>query len=65
MSITTRRLVVPATQPRNPCVAPARFRQAGAHGQRGGAAERRAGRDALRREMKDLPAATRGRPPSP
>jgi len=64
MTDTARRLVVPASKPRNPCVAAARFRQAGAHGRRAGE-ERRAGQRQLRRDLSELKSASRGRPPSP
>ena len=60
------KLIVNASRPRNPLVAAARFRQAGQHGT-GDGAERREGRQALKRElsMLDLPrTAVRGKPPS-
>ena len=59
------RLIVKATKPRNPLVAAARFRQAGEHGARAGA-ERREGREALKRELSklDLPRDLRSKPPS-
>ena len=59
------KLIVPTSKPRNPLVAHARFRQAGAHGAREGA-ERRAGRQALKRELAglDLPRDVRSKPPS-
>ena len=60
------KLIVKASKPRNPLVAAARFRQAGQHGH-GDGAERREGRQALKRELSklDLPrAAVRSKPPS-
>ena len=60
------KLIVKASKPRNPLVAAARFRQAGQHGA-GDGAERREGRQALKRElsMLDLPrTAVRSKPPS-
>jgi hypothetical protein len=59
------KLIVPASKPRNPLVAPARFRRAGRHGADQGAA-RREGRQALERELAklDLPRDTRSKPPS-
>lgn len=57
-------VLIPASTPRNPLAVLARQRKAGAHGRQAGA-ERRAGRDALRRELSALGDATRGRPPSP
>jgi hypothetical protein len=59
------KLIVPASRPRNPLVAAARFRQAGPHGG-GRATDRRAGRQAVRREIAqlDLPRDARRRPPS-
>jgi hypothetical protein len=59
------KLIVEATKPRNPLVAAARFRQAGRHGA-GLGAERRAGRQALKRELStlDLLRAVRSKPPS-
>lgn len=59
------KLIVKASQPRNPLVAAARFRQAGPHGRREGAA-RREGRLALKRELStlDLPRDVRSKPPS-
>ena len=56
---------VPASKPRNPLVAAARFRQAGRHGAQGGAA-RRDGRQAVRRDIADLdlPRNVRSKPPS-
>ena len=59
------KLIVPASKPRNPLVAAAHFRRAGQHdaGQR---AERRDGRQALKRELAalDLPRDVRSKPPS-
>jgi hypothetical protein len=57
--------IVKASKPRNPLVAAARFRHAGAHGSDG--AERREGRQALKRELStlDLPRTARSKPPSP
>ena len=59
------KFIVPATRPRNPFVAAARFRQAGEHGGDRGA-ERREGREALKRELSqlDLPREVRSKPPS-
>jgi hypothetical protein len=59
------KLIVKASRPRNPLVAAARFRQAGRHGH-GGGAQRREGRQALKRELSklDLPCAVRSKPPS-
>ncbi len=60
------KLIVPTAKPRNPLVAVARFRQAGPHGRHEGA-ERRDGRQALKRELTqlDLPRAqTHSKPPS-
>ena len=60
------KLIVKASKPRNPLVAAARFRQAGQHGA-GDGAERREGRQALKRERSklDLPRAiVRSKPPS-
>ena len=59
------KLIVKASRPRNPLVAPARFRQAGQHGAGEGAA-RREGRQALKRELSklDLPRTVRSKPPS-
>ncbi|MFL6626020.1 MAG: hypothetical protein ACJ8G1_06185 [Vitreoscilla sp.] len=58
------KITVPVARPRNPFVAAARFRQAGEHGgdQR---AERRDGRQALKRELSqlDLPRDVRRKPP--
>jgi len=59
------KLIVTRPRPRNPLVAAARFRQAGPHG--GGAgAERREGRQALKRELSQLdqPREVRSKPPS-
>jgi hypothetical protein len=55
---------VPASKPRNPLVAAARFRQAGQHGNGQGDA-RREGRQALKRELAslDLRRDTRPEPP--
>lgn len=47
------KLTVPASKPRNPLVAAARFRQAGQHGN-GRADARREGRQALKRELANL-----------
>ena len=59
------KLIVKASKPRNPLVAAARFRQAGQHAA-GDGAERREGRQALRRELSklDLPRDVRSKPPS-
>ena len=59
------RLIVKPSKPRNPLVAAARFRQAGQHGAKEGAA-RREGRQALKRELStfDLPRNLRSKPPS-
>ncbi|HYP33988.1 MAG TPA: hypothetical protein VES00_19120 [Burkholderiaceae bacterium] len=59
------KLIVPTARPRNPFVAAARFRQAGPHGG-GHGADRREGRQALKRELTqlDLPREVRGKPPS-
>jgi hypothetical protein len=59
------KLIVQASRPRNPLVAPARFRRGGQHGGGQGAA-RRAGRQALKRELSqlDLPRDKRSKPPS-
>lgn len=58
--------IVKASKPRNPLVAAARFRRAGRHGA-GRGAERREGRQALKRELSTLalPRDVRGKPPSP
>ena len=58
------KLIVPASKPRNPLVAAARFRQAGAHGTTR-RTERREGRQALKRELASLvlPRDVRGKPP--
>ena len=58
------KLIVKASKPRNPLVAAARFRQSGQHGA-GAGAERREGRQALKRELSklDLPRAARCKPP--
>ncbi len=47
------KLIVKASRPRNPLVAAARFRHAGPHG-RGERADRRDGRQALKRELAQL-----------
>ena len=47
------KLIVKSSKPRNPLVAAARFRQAGQHGAQAGA-ERRDGRQALKRELAQL-----------
>ena len=59
------KFIVPTSKPRNPLVAHARFRQAGLHGA-GERAERREGRQALKRELAslDLPRDVRSKPPS-
>ena len=59
------KITVPVARPRNPYVAAARFRQAGQHGA-GDGAERREGRQALKREVSqlDLPREVRSKPPS-
>ena len=59
------KLIVPTSKPRNPLVARAHFRQAGQHGA-GQGAERREGRQALKRELAslDLPRDVRSKPPS-
>ena len=59
------RITVPTARPRNPFVAAARFRQAGQHGG-GQGAERREGRQALKRELAqlELPRDVRSKPPS-
>ncbi len=59
------KLIVPTSRPRNPFVAAARFRQAGAH-DGGDGAQRREGRHALKRELDqlDLPRSVRSKPPS-
>ena len=59
------KLIVEATKPRNPLVAAARFRQAGPHAA-GAGADRRAGRQALKRELTtlELPRNLRSKPPS-
>jgi hypothetical protein len=58
------KLIVKASRPRNPLVAAARFRQAGRHGG-GEGAERRDGRQALKRELATLalPRDARREPP--
>ena len=60
------KLIVKASKPRNPLVAAARFRHAGQHGA-GEGAERREGRQALKRELSslDLPRDVRSKPPCP
>ena len=59
------KLIVPTAKPRNPLVAAARFRQAGAH-RNGHGATRRDGRQALERELAslDLRHDVRSKPPS-
>jgi hypothetical protein len=59
------KLIVKAARPRNPLVAAARFRQAGQHGRHPGA-ERRDGRQAVKRELSllDLSREARSKPPS-
>jgi hypothetical protein len=59
------KITVPTARPRNPFVAAARFRQAGAHGT-DHAGERHEGRLALKRELSelDLPREVRSKPPS-
>ncbi len=59
------KLIVKASKPRNPLVAAARFRRAGRHGA-GLGAERRDGRQALKRELSTLalPRDVRSKPPS-
>ncbi len=59
------RFLVPASKPRNPLVAAARFRQAGQHGA-GRNTARREGRQALQRELAtlDLSRDVRSKPPS-
>ena len=59
------KLIVKASKPRNPLVAAAHFRQAGQHGA-GEGAQRREGREALKRELSslDLPRTVRSKPPS-
>ena len=59
------KFIVKTPKPRNPLVAAARFRQAGQHGA-GEGADRREGRQALKRELSMLePMRTvRGKPPS-
>ena len=59
------KFIVKTAKPRNPLVAAARFRQAGQHGRHEGA-ERRDGRQALKRELSqlDLPREVRSKPPS-
>ena len=58
------KITVPTARPRNPFVAAARFRHAGAHGA-DHAADRREGRLALKRELTelDLPREVRSKPP--
>ena len=48
------KLRVAASKPRNPLVAPAAGRHAGSH-RKSGAAQRRAGKMALKRQLKELP----------
>jgi hypothetical protein len=59
------KLIVKALKPRNPLVAAARFRLAGRHGA-DHRAERREGRQALKRELSTLalPRDVRSKPPS-
>ena len=59
------KLIVKASRPRNPLVAAARFRQAGQHAA-GDGAQRREGRQALKRELSklDLPCSVRSKPSS-
>ena len=59
------KFIVKTPKPRNPLVAAAHFRQAGQHGA-GEGADRREGRQALKRELSMLePMRTlRGKPPS-
>ena len=59
------KLIVPTFKPRNQLVAHAHFRQAGQHGP-GQGAERREGRQALKRELAslDLSRDVRSKPPS-
>jgi len=60
------KFTVPASKPRNPLVAAARFRQAGQHGPTPGGARRDA-RQALKRELAhlDLGRDVRSKPPGP
>jgi hypothetical protein len=57
-------LIVKPSRPRNPLVAPARFRRAGKHGAPAGGA-RQADRRALKKEVSglDLSRSVRGEPP--
>lgn len=55
----TTTLTVPGTKPRNPLVAPTRFRRAGSHGMRSPSALRQQAQRSLRGELKSL------HPPSP
>ena len=59
------KFLVPASKPRNPLVAAARFRQAGQHGT-GRDTARREGHQALKRELAtlDLSRDVRSKPPS-
>ena len=59
------KLIVKASRPRNPLVAAARFRRAGQHAA-GDGAQRREGRQALKRELSTLalPRDVRSKPPS-
>ena len=59
------KFIVKTAKPRNPLVAAARFRRAGQHGT-GEGADRREGRQALKRELAslDLPRDVRSKPPS-
>jgi hypothetical protein len=58
------KFTVPASKPRNPLVAAARFRQAGQHGNSRGDA-RREGRQALKRELASLDLRRDARPEPP
>lgn len=59
------KFIVKTPKPRNPLVAAARLRRGGQHGADQGA-ERREGRQALKRELSklDLPRDVRSKPPS-
>lgn len=59
MKKITATLTVAGKKPRNPLVAPARFRQAGSHGMRSPSALRQQAQRSLRGELKSL------HPPSP
>jgi hypothetical protein len=59
MKKITTTLTVAGKKPRNPLVAPARFRQAGSHGMRSPSALRQQAQRSLRGELKSL------HPPSP